>query len=457
MTPSIVMPRQCREVLKRFGDAGYSAYLVGGCVRDSLLGKTPLDWDICTSARPEETLALFAGCKVILTGLKHGTVTLLWEQLPLEITTYRIDGEYLDNRRPQEVFFTEDLREDLSRRDFTINAMAYNPEMGLVDYFGGAKDLKERRICAVGDALARYHEDGLRLMRAVRFACVLNFDYDEKTRQAIVACNYLLRNIAMERIQAELNKILLSPYVAKGLDDLYTLGCFAYFMPEICHTVGFEQHNPYHCYDVFGHLRESVAAIEPDLVLRLTMLLHDIGKPFVWCSCYGDSDCFPGHEAISAKLAEAILSRLCYDKATQREVVKLVKHHTYMLHPEAENVRRALAFFGEASLRRLLKVKEADLRAQKVSVMENNTLFMDITQVLEQVLAQGDCYSLKQLAVNGEDMKRLGYQGQGVGRALDRLLEQVLKTPALNTRAQLIALAQQDLESEKEQSDDRKN
>ena len=451
MVLSIAMPQQCQEVLRRFGGAGYSAYLVGGCVRDSLLGKTPLDWDICTSARPEETLALFADCKVILTGLKHGTVTLLLDGLPLEVTTYRIDGEYLDNRRPKEVFFTDDLRADLSRRDFTINAMAYNPATGLVDYFGGMEDLQARRICAVGDALARYQEDGLRLMRAIRFACVLDFSYEEKTRQAIIASNHLLHNIAMERIQVELNKILLSPYVARGLDDLYALGCFAYFMPEMCHTVGFEQHNPYHCYDVFGHLRQSVAAIEPDLVLRLTMLLHDIGKPFVWCSCYGDSDCFPDHETISAQMAESILRRLCYDKATQREVVKLIAQHTYMLHPEAENVRRALALFGEDSLRRLLKVKVADLKAQRVSVSEHNLIFEEIGQVLEQVLAQGDCCSLRQLAVNGEDMKKLGYQGQQVGWVLGRLLDQVLAQPALNTRDQLLVLAQDLLWKEKEQ------
>lgn len=450
MVMSIAMPKQCQAVLARFNDAGYSAYLVGGCVRDSLLGKTPLDWDICTSARPEETLALFADCKVILTGLKHGTVTLLVDGMPLEVTTYRIDGEYLDNRRPKEVFFTDDLRADLSRRDFTINAMAYNPATGLVDYFGGMADLQNKRICAVGDALARYHEDGLRLMRAIRFACVLDFDYDEKTRQAIVAANHLLRNIAMERIQVELDKILLSPYAARGLSDLYELGCFSYFMPEMCHTVGFEQHNPYHCYDVFGHLCQSVAAIEPDLVLRLTMLLHDIGKPFVWCSCYGDSDCFPEHELISAQMAEPILRRLCYDKQTQREVVKLIKHHTYMLHPEEENVRRALAFFGEDSLRRLLKVKVADLKAQRVSVSEHNHIFEEISQVLEQVLAKGDCTSLKQLAVNGSDLQKLGCQGQQVGWMLEKLLDRVLAEPAFNTREELLALAQGLLDQAKE-------
>lgn len=438
---TINMPEACAMVLARFNEAGYSAYLVGGCVRDSLLGKKPLDWDICTAARPEETLALFADQKVILTGLKHGTVTLLINGLPLEVTTYRIDGEYQDNRRPKEVFFTDDLRADLSRRDFTINAMAYNPATGLVDAFGGLEDLKKRRIRAVGNPWERYHEDGLRLMRAVRFACVLDFDYDDDTRLAITQCNYLLRNIAKERIQVELNKILLSPYVRRGLEDLYQLGCFAYFLPEMCHTYGFEQHNPYHCYDVFGHICQSAALIEPELVLRLTMLLHDIGKPFVWCSCYGDCDCFPGHEIYSAQLAEGILKRLCYDKKTQREVVKLVEQHTYILRPEEENIRRALAEFGEESLRRLLKVKVADLLAQQKQVADHLEIFDEITTVLEQVLERGDCYSLKQLAIGGTELTALGYQGQALGQVMKQLLEQVLKEPTLNEREKLLQLA----------------
>lgn len=440
----ITMPKQCQEVLRRFDEAGYSAYLVGGCVRDTLLGKTPQDWDICTNARPEETLALFSGCKVILTGMKHGTVTLLWDNMPLEITTYRIDGEYEDNRRPKEVFFTDDLRSDLSRRDFTINAMAYNPNKGLVDYFGGLDDLKARRICAVGDALSRYQEDGLRLMRAVRFACVLDFSYEAQTRQAIIQAGHLLKNIAVERIRVELDKILLSPYVARGVADLYQLGCFAYFMPEICHTAGFEQHNPYHCYDVFDHLRYSTALIPPDLTLRLTMLLHDIGKPFVWCDCYEDSDCFPNHEAVSAKLAEKILQRLRYDNATKRDVVKLVKYHMYMLHPDEENVRRALAFWGEAGLRRLLQVKTADLRAQKPQVWEETaSIFSDIGQVLTRILQRGDCYSLRQLAVNGADLQALGWQGESLGQGLAWLLDKVLAQPTLNSREQLLTLAAQ--------------
>lgn len=439
------MPTLCEEILQRFLDNGYEGFLVGGCVRDTLLGKTPLDWDICTSALPEETIALFKDYKVILTGLKHGTVTILKEKMAVEVTTYRIDGEYLDNRRPKEVFFTKDLVGDLSRRDFTINAMAYNHEKGLIDCFGGLEDLKSGLIRAVGNAEERYHEDGLRLMRAVRFACVLNFDYEEKTKAAILSCNHLLKNIALERIQIELNKILRSSYAAKGLADLYHLGCFMYFLPEICHTYGFEQNNPYHCYDVFGHTLKSVESIENDLILRLTMLLHDIAKPFTWCACYGDSDCFPDHERLGKIMAETILKRLHYDKATIKEVCQLIRFHTYMIKPEAESVRRALSLLGESSFWRLLKVKRADILAQLPQHFSHHLAIFDkIEAIAREVLASGVCLNLRQLALTGEDLLQLGYKGAQIGEKLAMLLDYVLTKPESNNREDLMELLREE-------------
>lgn len=435
----IEMPKACADILQRFHENGYEAYLVGGCVRDTLLGKKPLDWDICTEALPKETIKLFQEDKVILTGLKHGTVTILKHKLPVEVTTYRIDGEYLDNRRPKEVFFTKNLIEDLSRRDFTINAMAYNDQTGLIDYFGGLDDLHNGLIRAVGDASQRYHEDGLRLMRAVRFACVLNFDYDIATKQAIKDCCYLLQNIAVERIQIELNKILCSPYVEKGLHDLYHLGCFYYFLPEICHTYGFEQHNPFHCYDVFEHAIKSTSFIPCELTLRLTMLLHDIAKPFTWQNCYGESDCFPQHELLGAQMAEKILNRLHYDKATIKEVVKLIRHHNDHLKPESANVRQHAAALGVDSLKRLLAVKRADLKAQSAKASAYLNLFDEIEKLLDATVTNGDCLSLKDLAVNGQDLLKIGYQGAAVGQQLSLLLALVLQDPALNDRETLLA------------------
>lgn len=440
----IMLPKQCQYILDQFAAMGHSAYLVGGCVRDSILGATPKDWDICTSALPEETLAIFSQHKVILTGLQHGTVTILLDHLPVEVTTYRIDGEYLDNRRPKEVFFTQDLRADLSRRDFTINALAYNPATGIIDYFGGLSDLEQGIIRAVGDATARYQEDGLRLMRAIRFACVLNFEYETKTKEAIIQCNHLLNNIAMERIQSEFNKLLLSPYVARGLNDLYELGCFAYFMPEICHTYGFEQNNPYHCFDVFRHTVESVAAIEPTLPLRLAMLLHDIGKPFVWCQCFMTSDCFPGHEACGERLAQTILERLRYDRQTQRVVTTLVGKHTYQLDADEKVIRQALALLGAEDLKNLIKVKRADLLAQKREYATFLDLFDQIETCLKRVLLQDQCYSLKQLAINGQDLLALGYHGPRVGLLLEHCLGAVIHKPELNQKDRLLALLAED-------------
>ncbi|MBQ5668113.1 MAG: polynucleotide adenylyltransferase, partial [Peptococcaceae bacterium] len=289
---NINIPWQCEKILKRFNEHDIEAYLVGGCVRDSLLGKEPKDWDICTAALPEQVITLFEDEKVILTGLKHGTVTVLIGGMPIEITTYRIDGEYEDNRRPKEVFFTDSLREDLSRRDFTINALAYHPDKGVIDYFDGIGDLERGLIRCVGDAASRYQEDGLRIMRAVRFACVLNFQFEAETEQAIKEYSFLLGNIAKERIQVEFDKILTSSWAAYGLDTLARLNCFPYFLPEICHTWQFDQEGGLHQYDVFGHTLKMVSLVPVDVVLRLTALLHDIGKPYVWQNIDGKDE-FP--------------------------------------------------------------------------------------------------------------------------------------------------------------------
>ena len=438
MQIKINIPSPCQKALELLEAHGHEAYLVGGCVRDSVLGKEPLDWDICTEALPEEMLKIFAAYRLVLNGLKHGTVTVIINRMPIEITTYRIDGEYEDNRHPKEVHFTSNLKEDLSRRDFTINALAYNPQKGLVDYFDGLEDLAPKKVRAVGEAQKRFEEDGLRIMRAVRFACVLGFSYEEKTREAIGKCGHLLNNIATERIQIELNKILISPNVRQGLEDLYHLGLYSYFLPQMCHTYGFTQNNPFHCYDVFGHTVRAVEIVEPELVLRLTMLLHDIGKPFCLESCYGDSDCFPNHEAPSAEIAEEFLERMHYDKKTSREVVRLVAEHNYQIFLDDYSIRLALNKFGAQSLRYLLKVKEADLGAQKDTLAEVVAFFHQIEERLEEILQRGDCYSLAQLAVKGNDLINLGYQGKEVGKRLEYLLALVLKEPEINKKEILL-------------------
>ncbi len=447
----IHIPWQCETILQRFRAHGVAAYLVGGCVRDSLLGKSPKDWDICTEALPEQVIELFKTEKVILTGLKHGTVTVLMGGLPVEITTYRIDGEYEDNRHPKEVFFTSSLQEDLSRRDFTINALAYHPAEGVIDYFDGIGDLERGIIRCVGDAASRYQEDGLRIMRAVRFACVLNFQFEEQTEAAIKEYSYLLRNIARERIQVEFDKILTSSWAAYGLHTLARLGCFPYFMPEICHTWQFAQEGGLHQYDVFGHTVKAVSLVPEDVVLRLAMLLHDIGKPYVWQQIDGKDE-FPQHEVVSADLAVQILERLRYDKKTIAQVKLLIAEHTRGLLPKDISMRKAIAELGVDGVRQLIMIKRADIQAHNAQLeAEPLPIFDDMEMLLQQIIDRGDCCSLKQLAVTGKDMMNLGCKGRIVGDVLEYLLNIVLKDPSHNEKSYLMEQASHYLQTRKEE------
>lgn len=446
----IHIPTGARKIIARLEQHGYEAYIVGGCVRDSLMGKRPSDWDICTSARAEEMMALFEDKRVIPTGIQHGTLTILAEDGAYEVTTFRIDGEYLDHRHPKSVAFTRELAEDLSRRDFTINAMAWHPERGLIDLFGGVEDLRDRLVRAVGDPVQRFNEDGLRMLRMVRFATVLDFDYDPATYDAVRKQGHLLQYISKERIQVELNKILLAAHPARGLEDLYTLGMYPYIIPMMCHTVGFAQRGGHHFLDVFEHSLLAVGVIAPELVLRLTMLLHDIGKPFVWDSSESLSyDRFDDHAAVSAKLAGKILRDLKYDNATRKDVVELIAHHNDILLPDPVNVRRALARLGEVQTRRLVQVKVADLIARDLAGEREKilTLFAEISDVIDEVVARGDCTSVKALAIGGQDMMALGLSGRAIGQMLNAALELVLEKPEMNTRETLLNWVRGNLEN----------
>lgn len=446
----IHIPTGARKIIARLEQHGYEAYIVGGCVRDSLMGKRPSDWDICTSARAEEMMALFEDKRVIPTGIQHGTLTILAEDGAYEVTTFRIDGEYLDHRHPKSVAFTRELAEDLSRRDFTINAMAWHPERGLIDLFGGVEDLRDRLVRAVGDPVQRFNEDGLRMLRMVRFATVLDFDYDPATYDAVRKQGHLLQYISKERIQVELNKILLAAHPARGLEDLYTLGMYPYIIPMMCHTVGFAQRGGHHFLDVFEHSLLAVGIIAPELVLRLTMLLHDIGKPFVWDSSESLSyDRFDDHAAVSAKLAGKILRDLKYDNATRKDVVELIAHHNDILLPDPVNVRRALARLGEVQTRRLVQVKVADLIAHDLAGEREKilALFAEISDVIDEVVARGDCTSVKALAIGGQDMMALGLSGRAIGQMLNAALELVLEKPEMNTRETLLNWVRGNLEN----------
>ena len=446
---NIIIPKGAQHIINCLNSAGYEAYIVGGCVRDSLMNKIPSDWDICTSAHVEDMLKIFKGMRVIPTGLQHGTITILERDGAYEVTTFRIDGDYADHRHPKSVSFTAELKEDLSRRDFTINAMAWHPEKGLIDLFHGEEDLKQRIVRAVGDPNKRFDEDGLRMLRMVRFATVLDFDYDVETYQAAVTQSYLMKHISKERIQVELNKILLAQHPARGLQDLYNVGMYPYILPMMCHTVGFEQNGGHHFLDVFEHSLLSVGMIEQDLILRLTMLLHDIGKPFTWTENKEKGyDAFVNHAAVSAVIANKVLRDLKYDNATRKDVVELIKPHNDILLPETVNIRRHLSIMGEKQLRRLIKVKVADLMAHDFPFqrMQFIKLFGQIEALIDKIIARGDCYQIKNLAIGGEDMKTLGLTGRDIGNMLHKALEQVLEYPEMNTHSALMSWARGQIE-----------
>ena len=437
----IILPEKVNRIIRRLREAGYEAYAVGGCVRDSLLGREPQDWDITTSATPYEVKSVFP--HTVDTGIKHGTVTVLEgsgeDREAFEVTTYRIDGEYDDARHPREVTFTPDLREDLRRRDFTINAMAYSDETGLIDLFGGEEDLSRHLIRAVGVPEERFGEDALRIMRAVRFAAQLGYEVEEKTAAAAAALSPNLARISCERIMAELTKLLVSPHPDE-LRRMSELGITAVFLPEFDRCMETPQNNPHHCFGVGEHILHSLTAVRPDPVLRFAMLFHDIGKPECHTTDEEGIDHFHGHAAISADLADRILRRLKSDNATRREVVALVAAHGADLGETKAQLRKSIAEIGPGRFPLLLEVKAADAAAQSVFRREEKEAMLARWRTMyEEILASGDCLSLRDLAVKGNDLTAAGVPaGRGIGEILDRMLQDVLETPEHNRKELLL-------------------
>lgn len=437
---NLFIPPQVDGILKRFAENGREAYAVGGCVRDSLLGLTPNDWDVATSALPEETERIFADRCVIETGLKHGTVTVLWDEMPIEVTTYRIDGTYSDGRHPDGVSFTRSLKDDLARRDFTVNALAYNKQDGLVDCFGGQRDLANGIIRCVGNADVRFREDGLRILRALRFSSVLDFSIEKKTAESAVNSRELLDRIAGERIQTELMKLLCGHGAAAVLREFREV--VAQFLPEIRPMFGFDQHNPHHSYDVWEHTLHCVEAVEPEPVLRLTMLLHDIGKPHCFTMGSDGVGHFYGHPEKSAEIAREILNRLRFDKKTSGTVLTLVRSHGLPLLPEERCLRRRLNLLGERNLRLLVRVEEADAKSKAVPDERYLAGLREIPEAIDRMVKQGQCFSLKDLAVRGNDLLCAGMpEGAEVGEMLQILLNAVLDGKCPNSKPELLQYA----------------
>lgn len=435
----IEIPVKANKIITRLTEAGYEAYVVGGCVRDAILGRPAADWDITTNARPEQVKALFS--RTIDTGIQHGTVTVLQGKEGFEVTTYRIDGEYQDGRHPSEVIFTPSLLEDLKRRDFTINAMAYNEAEGLIDAFDGMKDLKNRRIRCVGEPKERFTEDALRILRAVRFSAQLNFEIEKNTRAAIAEFADSLTRISAERIQTELVKLLTSDH-PEIFRTLYDTGITAVILPEFDACMKTPQNHPHHCCSVGEHLLLALQSIEADKVLRLAALLHDIGKPAAHTRDADGIDHFHGHGDAGKELAGSILRRLKFDNDTVYRVKHLVQVHDYLQIPlTPKGVRRAVFKIGKEHFPDYLKLRRADILAQNPSMQKEKLEALTKLEVLyQQILEEQNCLSLKDLAVSGTDLIEAGLKpGPQIGEVLKKLLEQVIENPEYNTKEYLLS------------------
>ena len=433
----IRIPPGAARILRVLEDHGYEAFVVGGCVRDSLLGRNPNDWDITTSALPLQVKALFR--RTIDTGLKHGTVTILMDGEPFEVTTYRVDGEYLDGRHPSEVTFTASLQEDLQRRDFTINAMAYSEKKGLQDLFGGLPDLEKGLIRAVGDPAKRFGEDALRIMRAVRFAAQLGYEVEADTVQAMKELAPTLSKISAERIAAELEKLLVSPHPEK-LKMAYECGITAVILPEFDRCMETAQNNPHHKYSVGEHTIVSIGNARPDRILRYTMLMHDMGKPSCKTTDEQGIDHFYGHQEVSAQMANDILRRLKSDNETRRSVSKLVRYHDLTCGLTGKSVRKAISLIGEDLVPLYLEVKDADTRAQSDFRFQEKMDYLEEVRLLyRKILEEGDCLSLKDLAVNGKDLIAAGMKpGREIGEVLEAMYRDVIDDPEHNNKEYLM-------------------
>ena len=433
------LPSPVLDLITRLNSAGYTAYAVGGCIRDTLMGSAPHDWDICTSALPDEMKTVFSREHLVETGLKHGTLTVVKNHVPYEITTYRLDGTYTDHRHPDSVSFVDDIREDLSRRDFTVNAMACDADGHVLDLFGGMQDLEARLIRCVGSPAHRFEEDALRILRSLRFASVLDFTIHPDTSEAVHQLYPTLKNVAAERIQGELLRLLCGSGVGRILRE-YT-DVFAFLLPALSPSVGYDQQNPHHLYTVWEHTIRAVEQVPPEPFLRLTMLLHDTGKPFSRTTDEQGIGHYKGHQKISAELARRTLDELRCDHSLRDRVVRLVEAHDIPLSTDRKLLLRRLNRFGEEDLRALFQIHRAD----RIATGTRNPAHADahcreLSEALNHLLAERPCYTLRDLAVNGRDLTRMGLKGPAVGEALTHLLRKVMDGEVENEKSALLNL-----------------
>jgi len=435
----IRLPRKVEDIIEKIQAAGHEAYAVGGCIRDSILGREPDDWDITTSAKPEEVKQLFD--RTIDTGIQHGTVTVMAGKEGFEVTTYRIDGEYEDSRHPKNVTFTANLKEDLRRRDFTINAMAYNEKDGLIDLYEGIQDMERGLIRCVGNAEERFTEDALRMMRAVRFSAQLGYTIEGNTKAAIGKLAPTIKRVSAERIQLELVKLMVSDH-PDYLRIAYETGITAQILPEFDICMETEQNNPHHCYSVGEHILHTLIYVEADKALRLGMLFHDIGKPGTLTIDEEGVTHNHGHAAIGEEMTARIMKRLKFDNDTTEKVRKIVRYHDRKIENNEKSVRKAVNYIGEDIFPLLFSVKYADIMAQ--SDFRKKEKLQDLEElkvIYESIIANKDCLSLKDLAVTGGDLIAAGMMpGREIGQTLHKMLEVVLERPECNRKEYLLSL-----------------
>ena len=431
------LPSKAEKIFTQLESAGYECYLVGGCVRDMLMGKEPHDIDITTNATPEETKSVFADSHTLDIGIKHGTVTVILDGDPIEITTYRKESTYSDGRHPDCVSFTRNITDDLSRRDFTVNAIAYNPKAGIIDPFGGQDDIKSKTLRCVGNPTERFQEDSLRILRGLRFASVLGFTIDKATENAMYTCRELIDIVSPERIYTEVTKLLCGQSAGKIL-SLYS-DILAVALPEIKEMKGFEQHNFHHIYDVLNHTAKVIDAVYPAVDLRLAALFHDCGKPDCFSLDENGVGHFYSHASISARKADEALTRLRCDNATREKVVKLVKIHDTPIEPDSKTIKKKLQKYGEEIFFDLIKLQRADNKGLAPDYLYRQETYNKLEEIARQIIKENQCFSLKDLAVNGRDMLALGLVGRDIGTALDELLKAVIEEKCDNDKESLLS------------------
>ncbi len=433
----ITLPPQAEKAIEMLESNGFEAYAVGGSVRDSLLGKTPYDWDICTSCKPQGLIKIFSGYKIIETGLKHGTLTVIIDNMKLEITAFRRESDYPDHRRPSQVDYVSSLSEDLSRRDFTVNSLAYNKKSGLTDIFGGLNDLKNKVIRCVGDPNVRFEEDALRILRAIRFSSDLGFSVEEKTKKAIFKNKRLIKYISGERIRDELIKLLCGKDVLNALLSFREVIFFIIPELEACNRT--EQNTPHHCYNVYEHITHSVSNIAPEPELRMAMLLHDIGKPCAKTTDGRGIDHFKNHPAISRQMSENILKRLKFPKKDNNYICELISQHDNRLAEDEKTVRKFISKHGKHFFNDYIQIRFADTYAQSSFKRQEKTDSIKKVRIIgEEIIGSAIPLDIRELDINGNDLQNMGLKGEQIGKTLNILLNAVLDNNVANNKNKLI-------------------